>query len=177
MRAGFFCLVLCCQFFIAVDAAMLFWQFQPDIICGDLGLAVYFDLDLMTFKGGCDQFEVAKVLHLPDRCLGAVFGFFCGQFNKLGPYAQFERIALGSFKPVGQRDLDISDCNLRIRERHAGEKVHGRGADKIAHKGGGGPLKKLFGRADLHNAPVVHHDDLMGKGHGLILIVGDVDQG
>jgi hypothetical protein len=38
-----------------------------------------------------------------------------------------------------------------------------------------GPLEKVVGRADLHGLAVVHHDDLIGKGQRLDLIVRHID--
>ena len=96
----------------------------------------------MLLNGGRDQFEVAKVLHLPDGCFERVCGFVGDHLNKFGADAELERIALSGFKPVAEAKFNSADRDLFIRQRRAGEKVHGRGADKIAHKGGGGPLAK-----------------------------------
>ena len=48
-------------------------------------------------------------------------------------------------------------------------------ADEIADEGMRRPLEQLRRRADLHHAAVVHHDDRVGEGQRLGLVVGDVD--
>ena len=53
--------------------------------------------------------------------------------------------------------------------------VHGRRADEAGDEEVGGPLVDLVGRADLLDHAAVHHRDLGGHGHGLDLVVGDVD--
>ena len=67
-------LFLCCEGIIFIDAAVLFWEFEPNFIAVNVCLPVYFDFHLMLLNGGCDEFEVAKVLHLPDGCFERVFG-------------------------------------------------------------------------------------------------------
>ena len=138
-------LFLCCEGFIFIDAAMLFWELEPNFIAVYIFLSIYFDFHLMLLNGGRDQFEVAKVLHLPDGCFERVCGFVGNHLNKFGADAELERIALSGFKPVAEAKFNSADRDLFVQQRRAGEKVHGRGADKIAHKGGGGPLEKLLG--------------------------------
>ena len=57
------------------------------------------------------------------------------------------------------------------------EKIHLRTADKLRHKGIGRVTIEIDGRADLLNPARPHDDDFVSKGHGLHLIMGDIDHG
>ena len=59
----------------------------------------------------------------------------------------------------------------------AGEHVHRRRADEAGDEEVGRRVVELERRADLLDAAVVHDDDLVGHGHRLDLVVGDVDGG
>ena len=50
-------------------------------------------------------------------------------------------------------------------------------AQKALHKGVGGVLQDVFRRVELHHAPLVHDDDAVGQGQGLVHVVGDEDDG
>ena len=55
--------------------------------------------------------------------------------------------------------------------------VHRRRADEARGEDGGGPLVELGRRAVLLDAAVAHQHDVVGHGHGLDLVVGDVEHG
>jgi hypothetical protein len=69
----------------------------------------------------------------------------------------------------------------RARGRHARpfrphvEDVHGRRADEARHELGRRAVVELHGRPHLLDAAPVQDHDLVGHGHGLDLVVGDVD--
>ena len=75
---------------------------------------------------------------------------------------QGDRLALD----IGRRALDA-----------AGQHVHARRADEMADEGVRRPLEQLLGRSGLHHRAVVHHDDLVGEGERLGLVVRHVDHG
>ena len=50
-------------------------------------------------------------------------------------------------------------------------------ADEVAHELGGGVVVDLVGGADLLDDALVEHGDAVGQGQGLLLVVGDVDEG
>ena len=58
-----------------------------------------------------------------------------------------------------------------------GQEVHGGRPDEACHEQVGGAVVELERGPDLLHHAVVHHDDLVGHGHGLDLVVGDVDRG
>jgi len=49
--------------------------------------------------------------------------------------------------------------------------------DEVRHKGVLGLVIDILRRADLLDAALVHHYDGVGHGQGLLLVVGDVDEG
>ena len=51
------------------------------------------------------------------------------------------------------------------------------GADEARHEFGFGPRVNILGRAELVDPAAVHDRDQVGRGHGLGLVVGDVDGG
>ena len=51
------------------------------------------------------------------------------------------------------------------------------GADEARHEFGFRPRIDVFGRAELVDAAAIHHRDHVGRGHGLGLVVGDIDGG
>ena len=57
------------------------------------------------------------------------------------------------------------------------EEVHGRRADEAGDEEVGRPVVEFERRSDLLDHAIVHHHDLVGHGHGLDLVVGDVDGG
>ncbi len=56
-----------------------------------------------------------------------------------------------------------------------GHDVHAGRADEIADEGVGGLVEQFRRRAALHHAAVMHHDDGIGEGQRLGLVVGDID--
>ena len=66
---------------------------------------------------------------------------------------------------------------LKVRARAADapfEQVHRRAADKARHKAGGRFLVDFHGGTNLLGNAFVHHHHALGEGHGLNLIVGNV---
>ena len=59
----------------------------------------------------------------------------------------------------------------------APEQIDGRGAQKLGHKEVAGVIVDLLGPAHLLNDALLHHHDLVGDAHGLLLVVGDEDGG
>jgi hypothetical protein len=57
----------------------------------------------------------------------------------------------------------------------AGKQVHA--ADELPDRPVPRRAVNLFGRADLQDPAVVHHDDAVGHRQGLVLVVGDQDGG
>src|SRR5262249_7714439 len=57
------------------------------------------------------------------------------------------------------------------------DEVHGRGAEERGHERVGGVVVDVGGRADLPHHALVQHHDAVAHGHGLDLVVGDVDRG
>ena len=49
--------------------------------------------------------------------------------------------------------------------------------DEVGHKGVLGLVINVDGGADLLDVSLIHDDDRVGHGEGLLLIVGDVDEG
>ena len=60
--------------------------------------------------------------------------------------------------------------------RGARNDVHGRRADEARDEQVDGPVVEFERSPRLLDQPVLHHDDLVGHGHGLDLVVGDVDR-
>src|SRR5205814_2099073 len=57
------------------------------------------------------------------------------------------------------------------------EEIHRRRADEARDEQIVRPVVEFERRTDLLHDAVVHHDDLVGHGHGLDLVVGDIDRG
>ena len=62
-------------------------------------------------------------------------------------------------------------------DRLAGDEIHLRRADEAGDEEIGRALVELQRRAVLLDIAGIEHDDLVGHGHGLDLVVGDVDRG
>ena len=60
---------------------------------------------------------------------------------------------------------------------HAGQDVHPGTADEAGHEQVGGVFVQLKRRADLLDHAASQHHDAVGQGHGLDLVVGDIDHG
>jgi hypothetical protein len=60
---------------------------------------------------------------------------------------------------------------------HALDQVHGRAADEARDEGVLGAVVEVERRAGLGDVAVLHHHDAVGHGHGLDLVMGDVDGG
>mgnify|MGYP007093017379 FL=1 len=81
---------------------------------------------------------------------------------------------------LGQFHIDAVDSHgvfavavlhqLRVKEVHLGR------ADKAGHEQIGRVVKDLLGRADLLDEAIFHDDDAVAQGHGLGLVMGDVDK-
>ena len=74
---------------------------------------------------------------------------------------------MASTAPGGPRDLEVvRSCEpLDLRRR----------PDERHHELVRGPLVEVARRADLLDPPGVHHDDLVGDVHRLLLVMGDED--
>ncbi len=57
------------------------------------------------------------------------------------------------------------------------QQVHRRRADKAGHEGVAGAIVNRQRRPLLDDKPLAHDHDLVGQGHGLNLIVGNVNHG
>ena len=110
------------------------------------------------------------------------------------PAAQRGRRRLGHGKAIGpDADHDLGPARRRrSADREAGtaaqpdlagageralEEVHLRRADEARDEQVGRAPVELLGRADLLDDALVHDHDPVGEGHGLDLVVGDVDHG
>src|SRR5262249_22345946 len=58
------------------------------------------------------------------------------------------------------------ECPSTVQADTALEHVHGRRADETSDKKIVGTIVEIQWRTDLFHAPVMHHDDLVGHGHG-----------
>ena len=67
-------------------------------------------------------------------------------------------------------------ASLTVATRTA-EEIHLRRADEAGDEAIGRMVVELERRADLLDAPAAQHDDPVGHGHRLDLVVGDVDHG
>jgi zinc and cadmium transporter len=100
--------------------------------------------------------------------VGGVLGYFVvGPWQALFPYLLV--VASSSFIYVAVADL-MPQLQRRLP-------VHRRRADEAGDEAVGRAVVELQRRADLLDAAVVHHDDAVGHGHGLDLVVRDVDRG
>src|SRR5258705_96195 len=72
---------------------------------------------------------------------------------------------------------DAEGSDAGVAGRLSGHEVHLGGADEASDEQVCGPLVQFERRAVLFDASRVEHNDLVGHGHGLDLIVGDVDGG
>jgi len=80
----------------------------------------------------------------------------------------------------GRRDVGVLGPNADRRRaalgrRLAADQVHHRRADEAGDEQPVRPVVELKRRADLHHRTPVEHDDFVGHGHRLDLVVGDVD--
>lgn len=81
--------------------------------------------------------------------------------------------------PGGQPELAAArgDDDLAARALdHLGLDEVG-GAEEVGDEGGPRVLVQLGGGSELLDPAAVHHRDRVGHGHGLLLVVGDVDEG
>ncbi len=118
------------------------------------GAGGFDDLDREWDAGaGVRQVEVFRTNAVDDRAPG------CGK--KLGPWRQGPQgAALGA---------------EAVRLNGAGQEIHGWAADEPGDELVGGAVIQVERRAGLFNPSRVHHDDFVGHGHRLDLIMGDVD--
>ena len=72
-----------------------------------------------------------------------------------------------------ERDAD----GVPLLFQGGGPKIHARSADEARHEQVGGVTVQVFGGVDLLDAPAPHDHDAGAHGHGLHLVVGDVDEG
>ena len=100
-----------------------------------------------------------------------------------GPDAQ-RRLAAGCHGRAPQRQLQRRPARQRqvrdtARDAAHGnrEEVHPGAADEARDEQVARPVVEFQGRAHLLDDPALQHHDLVGHGHGLDLVVGDVDHG
>ena len=92
------------------------------------------------------------------------------------PQAQGDSAGPRAGAPSGAGSRSPPSCGLPVGHGR-GHEVHGRAADEPGHvRVGGAGVDLLRCGVLLHDA-VVENDDLRGHGHGLDLVVGDVDEG
>ena len=87
---------------------------------------------------------------------------------------QVRLLGFGEFHPGVLQDHRIAAVflhQLRIKEVHLGR------ADKARHEQVRGMVEHLLGRADLLDDAVLHDDDPVAQGHGLGLVMGNVNEG
>ena len=75
-----------------------------------------------------------------------------------------------------ERQGQIADRHA-ARVETAGDQVHRRRADKPGDKHRRRALVEVERRADLVDSAGVHHDEAVGQGHRLDLVVGDIERG
>jgi hypothetical protein len=77
----------------------------------------------------------------------------------------------GRAEPHGQVAVVVGADDL------ADGQVHRRGADEAGHEDVGRVVVQVLGVADLLEDPGLHDRDPVAHGHGLGLVVGDIDGG
>src|SRR3954454_1537689 len=151
--------------------------FKPDLVAR---------IELMAFaEHGDDLFAAEPRKHLRLRAgrldyddLG--FRAVVGQRKMLRPHAVDRRLAVAIRRRTGNRQLDAVrpfEERRAVDLELAMQKVHRRRADETGDELVVRPVVQFKGRADLLDDAVMHHHDLVGHGHGLDLVVGDVDGG
>ncbi len=102
------------------------------------------------------------------------------QLDVLGPYRHQNSIVRAQI--LAASDIELADRGAdpaalaTTRSDHRGvEKV--RGTDEIGDEPVARPLVDVARRADLHDAPAVHHGDHVRQGERLGLVVGHVNGG
>ena len=81
---------------------------------------------------------------------------------------------------LAQRDtpaVQLHAVALPLPDEHCVKKVHDGRADKARDKEVCRVVEDLLGRADLLDVAVLHDDDAVAQGHGLGLVMGDIDKG
>ena len=103
------------------------------------------------------------------------------QQDVLGTDAQADFPASRGGRNGLDRQLDVQVFGLKAWRLGAADtarnKIHGRHAEKAGHEQVGWTPVDLQRRTDLLNEPALHDGDAVGHGHGLCLVVGDVDEG
>src|SRR3954471_17974283 len=152
------------------------------------GIGLQFDLvtrvELVTFAEDRDdllttelrkhlRFRAGRLDH-DDLGIGAVVS----DGEMLGTHAVNDRTPVGRRRRVPERQLDAVrplegrnavDAHMTLQE------VHGWRADEAGDELVVGLVVELERRTHLLDNAVMHDDDLVGHGHGLDLIVGDID--
>src|ERR1700722_2216242 len=121
-------------------------------------------------------------LHLAGvaRLVGRQLRRAAGQNGRLRAHEYFDRIAHrdraaleGAHHPtVG--GCDVGDRAVRTRGPSHDAVV---GADEARHEGSLRPIIQVLRRAQLLEAPMIHHADVIRQHQGFGLIMGDIDEG
>ena len=102
-----------------------------------------------------------------------------GQRHRLGPDEDLDRTSGGEAVRRGGKREGPAEEGEGHRAVRDGKDLGRQGvdpADELGHKGVLGPQIELLRRPDLDDPPFVHHGDLVGDRHRLLLVVGDVDR-
>ena len=102
----------------------------------------------------------------------------------LGPHAKYNRSTVIGFDSRGKcfrqphlKAGGVYKIGIRFADQHGFDEIHGRRADEPSDESIGWMFIDLQGSAGLLQSAVVHDEDTVGHGHGLHLIVGDIDNG
>src|SRR6266702_1552197 len=131
--------------------------------------------DLFTAELGEDLGFRAGRLDHDDLRFGAVIG----DGEVFGPHAVNGGLALGIGGRRGQRQLDAVgafEAGAAVRLHFALEEVHCRRTDEAGNELVGRRVIEFERRTHLLDDAVMHDNDLVGHGHRLDLVMGDVDR-
>ena len=136
----------------------------------------------MDVLGGAH--ELGHLDGAPERALLA----FVGKQDLLGAHAGRDLLHVAAVPVKGKLSASLgSECHAHVlgldgkavaRAHQLGiEEVHLRHADKAGDEDVRGVVEDLLRRGDLLNDAILHDHDAVAEGHGLGLVVGDVDEG
>jgi len=122
---------------------------------------------------------VSEILHVNHPHLDTVSRLVKNQLQKLRPDPEFQppTSTIGAVEGLFSERDPVPVNHRPPAVQFAPHEVHTGAADEIAHKCVGGAFKEDLGGVHRHDLALVHHHHLVGKGQGLHLVVGDIDQG
>jgi PAS domain S-box-containing protein len=125
--------------------------------------------DLDPLVGAVDEARRAQFLHIGEAQHDAART----RRQVLGPHPKrhLARAPVDPGRDPGRTEPDLAALHPR------GQEVHRRRADEGRDEGRGRAAVDLERPALLFDPALVQHDQLVGHGHGLLLVVGDVDRG